>query len=284
MDGRIKEVLPNGAIYWNYKYYDPNQNPGPNGAMNNSFHLRVKYNSEDGSFTENWKDEDPVVHATTDDPFVGWPEYFLTNTADPSDDGALTHPKYTTIEGDGFTEYQYTNGTSRKKYVLSEDRSTKQKAPLYDDIFSNNTFIRYYWNGTISWFKYDADNLEVFVKHIKAPAFLFEENDYVKYTAATQPSGVDVDDFNYDGFSWIQYNNLTERIYWPVPTADKTRYYNLTSIKYEEYLYNDANYYRVVFNNGTIALYYYGYISDPVGADPLPARYTPNSASDEGAD
>jgi hypothetical protein len=26
-DGRIKEILPNGAVYWNYKFYDPKQNP-----------------------------------------------------------------------------------------------------------------------------------------------------------------------------------------------------------------------------------------------------------------
>ena len=72
MDGRIKEVLPNGAIYWNLKYYDVNQNPNADGSMNSSFHLRVKYNSEDGSFTEYWKDEDAVAHATTDDNFKTW--------------------------------------------------------------------------------------------------------------------------------------------------------------------------------------------------------------------
>lgn len=32
----------------------------------------------------------------------------------------------------------------------------------------------------------------------------------------------------------------------------------MTSIKYEEFFYNGSDYYRVVFNNGTIGLYNYG--------------------------
>lgn len=51
--------------------------------------------------------------------------------------------------------------------------------------------------------------------------------------------------------------NETERIYYRPRRISDTRFYNLTSILYEEHFYNNSNYYRVVFNNGTVAFYNY---------------------------
>lgn len=102
MDGRIKEILPTGGVYWNFKYYDPTQNPDRKNAsnVNNTFHMRVRYNSQDGSFiryvtfpqeaTEFFNSSASSKGAN----FKRWPDYFKEFTKDPADVNALTHPKY----------------------------------------------------------------------------------------------------------------------------------------------------------------------------------------------
>lgn len=63
--------------------------------------------------------------------------------------------------------------------------------------------------------------------------------------------------YNFEGFSFVRYENFTERLYYRKNKFSDTRFYNLTSILYEEHFYNNSEFYRVVFTNGTIALYNY---------------------------
>jgi hypothetical protein len=161
------------------------------------------------------------------------------------------------------------------------------RAIAYDDVFTNNTFNRVYWNGTIAVFKYNDANQETFVRYIKAPLYFFEESKYFDF--ANTPTGtkkntneIDVNNkvsaafnlitgdansavatsagglsYSFDGYSLIRYENFTERLYYRTNKVSDSRYYNLTSIQYEEHFYNSSEFYRVVFNNGTIGLYNY---------------------------
>jgi len=197
MDGRIKEILPTGAVYWNFKYYDPSQNPDRKNAsnVNNTFHMRVRYSSQDGSFiryitypqeaTEYFNSSASSKGAN----FVKWSDYFKTNTKDPAAVDALTHPKYdsTLDAATQITTITYTNDTIRKQYrtpTASDERAARMRAPAYDDIFTNNTFNRVYFNGTIAVFRLNDANQEVFVRYIKAPLYFFEESKYFEYTTA----------------------------------------------------------------------------------------------------
>jgi len=124
MDGRIKEIMPTGAVYWNFKFYDPNQNPNRQNAtaVNSTFHMRVRYNSQDGTFikyrtfpqdaTEFFNSSASSKGAS----FMKWSDYFKENTKNPSDVNALTHPKYDSQldSGTGITTITYTNDTTRK--------------------------------------------------------------------------------------------------------------------------------------------------------------------------
>jgi hypothetical protein len=175
------------------------------------------------------------------------------------------------------------------------------RATAYDDIFTNNTFNRVYWNGTIAVFKYNDANQETFVRYIKAPLYFFEESKYFDYSDSATDAGpqkktseIDVNvkvstafnfitgdgnsavatsaaglSYSFDGFSLIRYENFTERLYYRVNKVSDSRYYNLTSIQYEEHFYNNSDFYRVVYNNGTIALYnYIVYINPSTGTAP----------------
>ena len=171
------------------------------------------------------------------------------------------------------------------------------RATAYDDIFTNNTFNRVYWNGTIAVFKYNDANQETFVRYIKAPLYFFEESKYFEYAdtaTGTQKASnlIDVNvkvstafnfisgngnsavptttaglSYSFDGFSLIRYENFTERLYYRVNKVSDSRYYNLTSIQYEEHFYNSSDFYRVVYNNGTIALYNYVVYINPTTTD-----------------
>jgi hypothetical protein len=172
------------------------------------------------------------------------------------------------------------------------------RATAYDDVFTNNTFNRIYWNGTIAVFRYNDANQETFVRYIKAPLYFFEESKYFDYalaesgTTTKKQSDIDVNSkiatsfklitgdsntdvaiidpakiaYSFDGFSLIRYENFTERLYYRTNKISDSRYYNFTSIQYEEHFYNGSEFYRVVFNNGTIGLYNYMVYINPVVA------------------
>jgi len=76
-------------------------------------------------------------------------------------------------------------------------------------------------------------------------------------TTATDTNSAGGFAYPFDGFSLIRYENYTERLYYRTNKISDSRYYNLTSILYEEHFYNSSEFYRVVFNNGTVALYNY---------------------------
>jgi hypothetical protein len=76
-------------------------------------------------------------------------------------------------------------------------------------------------------------------------------------TTATDTNSLGGFGYPFDGFSLIRYENYTERLYYRTNKISDSRYYNLTSILYEEHFYNSSEFYRVVFNNGTVALYNY---------------------------
>ena len=273
--------MANGGIYWNYKFYDPNQNPNTvnSSAVNSTFHLEVKYNSVDGTFIMYWQDGSaPDYHNTTmtSPAFLDWSDYFNKYTVDPSLTTALTHPRYVTVASSlvavengvsvtyNYNLLTYTNSTTRRVYAIipmsPSTRGAVMRARDYDDLFVNNTLTRYFYNGTISAFTLDVNQVETFVNNIVPPTYLFEENNYELYTVAdnnniafTAKAGAQ----QVTGWNWVQYLNATERLVTRPNAVSDSRYYNATSINYEEHIYSGLNYYRVVFNNGTIALYYY---------------------------
>lgn len=76
-------------------------------------------------------------------------------------------------------------------------------------------------------------------------------------TTATNTNSAGGFAYDFNLFSLIRYENFTERLYYRPNTVSDSRFYNLTSIQYEEHFYNGSEFYRVVYNNGTIALYNY---------------------------
>jgi len=160
------------------------------------------------------------------------------------------------------------------------------RAAAYDDVFQNQTFNRIYWNGTIANFKINDAGQEQWVSNIREPLYKFEESIYFEYKADDATikednvlvnkdvvtfklidtnansftgavSGASKLKYPFNGYSLIRYENNTERIYYRKSSKGDTRYFNMTSILYEEHFYNGSEFYRVVFNNGTIALYNY---------------------------
>jgi hypothetical protein len=94
--------------------------------VNNTVHLRVRYNTEDGSFIMYWTDlvgdievQEPIYKNSTVAGFEIWEDYFHEMTQDPTADDALTHPDWEIVEEATFDTYNYVNDTIRKYYKLS---------------------------------------------------------------------------------------------------------------------------------------------------------------------
>jgi len=177
--------MPSGAVYWSYKFYDPKANPNRQNAslMNNTWHLRVRYNTN-GTYIMQYSGEDEPIRfdAVSDD----WKEYFKDNIE------TLVLPNYEVETTDDGSLYTFLNDTQRLVYDEPETRQEKAINPLFDDIYPNGTVIRFYVNGSIGAFFEDESAEETFVRWVKAPSSLFVEKASNLYTSGT-----------YEDFLWI---------------------------------------------------------------------------------